>query len=111
MNDQNQLSESSPCAVLGAGDLVTHLYRAFDPDGAVEYRFNVFRFDQCMQATHQLRHCDLRDIVKLCHVVTFAVLDDGWASPQQREQLTQLLVELERVTEAWNNEHGPHATT
>ena len=111
MNGKNQVHDSSPCAVLGAGDLVSHVHRIIEPTGIAEYQFNVFRFDAHMQATHQLRTCDLLDIVKLCQVVAFAILDDGWSSPEQQEQLVQLRSALEAVTESWSNEHGHQATT
>ena len=111
MIHHNQLHDSSPCAVLGAGDLVSHLHRFIDPSGMAEYHFNVLRLDSTMQATHQFRPCDLLDMVKLCQVVTFAILDDGWISPEQQEQLIQLLNALQAMTESWSEVNGPHATT
>ena len=64
-----------------------------------------------MQATHQFRPCDLLDMVKLCQVVAFAILNDGWISPEQQEQLIELRNALQAMTESWSEEHGSHATT
>ena len=61
-------SRTEPIAVLGAGDLVSHLHRGDDADDPANYRFSVFRLSQELQATHELRPSDLRDLVKLCQV-------------------------------------------
>lgn len=98
-------SSPQPIAVLGAGDLVSHLTRADDGQG--DYQFNVFRFGQHAEATHALRVTDLRDLVKLCQVVAFAVADDGWIAVEQRRELLDLMADLDQITSKWSDsEHG-----
>ena len=91
---------TQPIAVLGAGDLVSHLTR---DDGKGGYQFNVFRFGSRAKATHSLRPTDLRDLVKLCQVVAFAVVDDGWIALDRRGELLDLMAELDEITSKWSN--------
>ncbi len=105
MRTPRQASSTRPLAVLGAGDLVSHLTRA--DDGARDYRFSVFRFGQRAEATHALRPTDLRDLVKLCQVVAFAIVDDGWIGDEQRRELLSLIAELDQTTSKWSDSaHG-----
>ncbi len=96
-------SRTKPVAVLGAGDLVSHLHRGEDSDDPANYRFSVFRLSQDLQATHELRACDLRDLVKLCQVLAFAIVDDGWISTETRNSLRGLFDELDTLTRNWSN--------
>ena len=90
-----------PIGVLGAGDLVGHLYRDQVDSDSAEYRFNVFRLCEDMAVTHELRTSDLRDIVKLCQVLTFSIVDDGWSPKAVRESLARLNEQLDEVTRSW----------
>jgi hypothetical protein len=96
-------SRTEPVAVLGAGDLVSPLHRDVNADDAANYRFSVFRLSQDLQATHELRPCDLHDLVKLCQVLTFAIVDDGWISTETRNSLRGLFDELDTLTQRWSN--------
>ena len=100
MRTPRQASSTRPLAVLGAGDLVSHLTRADDDAG--DYQFNVFRFGQRAETTHALRPTDLRDLVKLCQVVAFAIVDDGWIEDEQRGELLDLITELDQITSKWS---------
>lgn len=97
----NTKATEQPIAVLGAGDLVSHLYRDQVDFDSAEYRFNMFRLGAEMAVTHELRPCDLRDIVKLCQVLTFAIVDDGWSPPAVREALLELNKRLDELTQSW----------
>lgn len=66
------------------------------------YRFNIFRFDEDMRAIHEFRVNDLRDLIKLCHVLAFAISDDGWLSNEARHSLLALLDELDELTQSWS---------
>ena len=71
----NKTAESGqPIAVLGAGDLVSHLHRGDDESDPANYRFSAFRFSRELEATHTFRPCDLRDMVKLCQVLAFTIV-------------------------------------
>ena len=96
---------TQPIAVLGAGKLVSHLTRVDDGEG--HYQFNVFRFGEHADVTHALRPSDLRNLVKLCQVVAFAIVDDGWIANDQRLELLNLVAELDQITSEWRgSEHG-----
>ena len=86
-----------PCAVLGAGELIAHLHRADDG-----YRIIVFRFRESGAPTHELRPLDLRDLVKLCQVLTFAVVDDGWLPMASQGDLKGLWCDLDELTCRWD---------
>ena len=90
-------------AVLGAGDLVSHLRRGNDVEDSANYRFSVFRLSQELQATHELRPCDLPDLVKLCQILAFAIIDDGWIPTETSNSLRELLDELDTLTRRWSN--------
>jgi len=91
-----------PVAVLGAGDLVAHLHRGDDADDMANYRFSVFRVSGDLQATHELRPCDLPDLIKLCQVVAFAITDDGWIPMETRKALRDLFDDLDELTQRWS---------
>lgn len=89
---------SQPIAVLGALELVSHLYRRDGESGRSEYRFSVSRMARSLQATTSLRACDLADLVKLCQVLAFAIEDDGWLSSAMRTELRELFDDLDGIT-------------
>ena len=101
MQTPRQASSFRPIAVLGAGDLVSHLTRT--DDGAGDYQFNVIRIGQLAEASHALRPRDLRDLVKLCQVLAFAIVDDGWIGDKQRCELLDLIAELDQTTSKWSS--------
>ena len=97
------VSPREPVAVLGAGDLVSHLHRGEDADDPANYRFSVFRLSQELQPTHELRPCDLHQLVKLCQVLAFTIADDGWIPSQTRDSLRGLFDQLDALTRRWSN--------
>ncbi len=92
-----------PVAVLGAGNLVSHLHRENGADDASNYRFSVFRLTPELQATHELRPCDLPDLVKLCQVLAFAIADDGWIPSDSTDALRELFDDLDELTQRWSH--------
>lgn len=101
-------STQKPYAVLGAGELVSHLHRRQDELEVWRYEFNLFRFDGNARATHALRPTDLRDIVKACQILAFTIADDGWICDDLRMELFELVNELDKVTQRWSRKHhGP----
>ncbi len=95
-------STEQPIAVLGAGDLISHVQRGDDSDDPSNYRFNIFRFGEDMQAMHDLRPCDLRDLIKLVQVLAFAITDDGWLPIEAQHALLALVEDLDELTQSWS---------
>jgi hypothetical protein len=93
---------SRPYAVIGAGDLVSHLQRSSNDAGTLNYRFNLFRMKQNAEVTHALRPEDLRHVVKVCQVMAFTIADDGWIPLAVRRELFALADELDVVTQRWS---------
>ena len=96
----------SPIAVLGAGDLVSHLRRVDSTIGEREYRFNVFRESSGGEVTHSLRLADLMNLLDLSYVVAFAALDDGWLPEDERTGLQELIEKLDSIRDTESNQDG-----
>ena len=110
-NRKNQMA-LRPCAVLGSGELISHLHRMTDDTGMTQYRFNVFRIQQDASATQAFRPEDLWSLVKLSQALAFAIVDDGWLAPHDRERLAELSTELDELTQRWSeSHHGEFPTT
>lgn len=99
---RKETSTEQPIAVLGAGDLISHVQRGSDPNDPANYQFNIFRFGRELQATHELRPSDLRDLVKLCQVLAFAITDDGWLPNDSQSVLMELFEDLDKLTQSWS---------
>ena len=95
-------SSEQPIAVLGAGDLISHVQRGDDSNDPSNYRLNIFRLDEDMQALHDLRPCDLLDLVKLVQVLAFAITDDGWLPSEAQHALLALFEDLDELTQSWS---------
>lgn len=108
MSERNDGTAANlPYAVLGSGDLVSHLLRR-NVDVGKEYHFNVFRMEPDEKVTHSLRPRDLRAIVKLCQVLAFTIADDGWLADDLRSELFELADDLDYITYQWSNaDHAP----
>lgn len=103
MSPLESTSRGRPIAVVGAGDLVSHLHRGEDAGNPANYRFHVFRLSDDSQATHELRPSDLWDLIKLCQVLAFAIADDGWIPVETRSALHDLFDDLDALTQRWSN--------
>ena len=98
----NSNSNREPVAVVGAGDLISHLFRTTNDMSEAEYRFGLMRLETDLEATHSLRSSDLRDIVKLCQVLAISILDDGWLDGNQSFVIEELVQSLDEITHHWN---------
>lgn len=83
------------------GDLVSHIRRSDETDEADDYRFSIFRYGENQQVTQDFRASDIRDFVKLCQVLAFAISDDGWLPDGPQEALLALFEDLDELTQAW----------
>lgn len=91
-------TDHEPYAVLGAGELVSHVRRTAVEPGAMSYYFNLFRLQLDGEATQLFRPNDLINIVKACQVLAFTIADDGWVSNKLRRELLALADGLDAVT-------------
>lgn len=91
-----------PVAVVGAGDLVSHLFRGDDWQNSENYHFSLVRLCEGRAATHELRPCELKNMIKLCQVMAFAIADDGWLPTQLRQELFDLSHDLDAITQRWD---------
>ena len=107
MISNNGSCSDKPIAVVGAGDLISHVFRNNDESNEVEYRFGILRLEDDLKVTHSIRPCDLRDIVKLCQVLAITILDDGWLDRNQNQVIEELLQSLDEITRRWSETaHG-----
>jgi hypothetical protein len=90
--------EKVPYAVLGAGDLVSHLTRTADESVGCYYRFSLVRLQKNGELTPLLRPVDLPDLVKVCQVLAFTIADDGWITEELRAELFALARALDEIT-------------
>ena len=99
---REETAPSQPIAVVGAGDLVSHVHRGANACDPANYRFCVFRLGRDLEVTQVLRPCDLQDMVKLCQVLAFSIADDGWVPADDREALAALADDLDELTQRWS---------
>ena len=99
--DSGEMNRNSrePYAVIGAGPLVSHLWRIGNQTSGVDYAFNILWMqDESGRVLQKYRPRHVRDLVKLCRVLTSVLLDDGWLNPSTRETLLELDRELAELT-------------
>ena len=99
----NRTSSDQPIAIVGAGELISHVYRDDDESNPNNYRFNIFRLSDGLVATHELQPSDLIDVVKLCQVLAISMLDDGWIPPDAKSALNLLVQDLDSLTQGWSD--------
>ena len=99
-------TKASTIAVLGAGDLVSHLRRSDGADGDATYFFNIYRESPNGKVTHLLCTDSLHDLLNLSYVVAFAVLDDGWITEEQRDELKHLIEKLDSIRQKEADQDG-----
>ena len=88
------------CAIVGAGDLVSHVRQTQGVNLEPRYRFNLILLKANMDVAGSFRPDDLRGIIKVCQVIAFEIASDGWL-PEQRQELLELATELDALTQSW----------
>lgn len=102
MEKHQQQSPKRLCAIVGAGDLVSHIHRIPKNDSSSCYRFNLIRVKADADVTGSFRPDDLRSIVKACQVIAFEIANDGWISGK-RQELLDLATGLDALTQSWES--------
>ena len=85
--------------MLGAGQLVSAVWKTADQRGGRSCHFNVYRMNPHNGTVSQLlRPMDVHDLVKLCQVLAMTLADDGVIPPEQRRVLADLAKRLSHIT-------------
>jgi hypothetical protein len=94
-----QQNKSKPYTIVGAGRLVSALWKRTDAGNSWQYRFNVYRMNPLSGRVSRLfRPSDVFDLVKLCQVLAATLVDDGCISTDDRQQLRELAANLDAIT-------------
>ena len=84
------LSDQShkPYTALGAGQLVSTVWKRGDQHVGWHYRFNILRMNRVNgRVSRLLRPADVIDLAKLCQLLAATFVDDGCISTAERQQL------------------------
>ena len=85
--------------MLGAGQLVSAVWKTADQRGGRSCHFNVYRMNPHNGTVSQLlRPMDVHDLVKLCHVLAVTLSDDACIRTDQRRALADLAECLSEIT-------------
>ncbi|MHB8867168.1 MAG: hypothetical protein ACYC6N_32810, partial [Pirellulaceae bacterium] len=94
-----QTTTIKPCAMMGAGKLVSAVWKTRDQRSEWNVRFNVYRINDLTGHVSQLlRPGDLKDLIKLCQVLAVTLADDANVPSKHLRTLADLAVRLEAVT-------------
>jgi hypothetical protein len=89
--------------MLGAGPLVSSLWKTGDERSGWTYRFNIYRMNERNgQVSQVFRPTDVQDLVKLCQVLAATLADDGCIPEKQQRDLAELSVKLDCITRTRN---------
>lgn len=95
-----QTVTSKPYAMLGAGQLVSGIWKSGDERSGWTYRFNLYRSNHRTGHVSQLlRPDDVTDLVKLCQVLAATLAEDGCIAVPLRRALARLAAELDSITQ------------
>jgi hypothetical protein len=88
-----------PYELIGAGKLVSAVWKRADDEHGFVYRFNVFRMnDHSGMVTRMFRPSDLPDFLKLCQVLAMELSLDGCLPEDDRLRLAELADDLDAIT-------------
>ena len=88
-----------PSAMLGAGPLVSAIWRFGRKRSGWTCRFNIYRSNaRTGRVSQLLRPGDVPDLIKLCQVLATTLADDGSIPARQRRKLADLAVKLDAIT-------------
>ena len=99
MNTDSNSRNQKPYMMLGAGELVSSVWKSGDERAGWNYRFNIYKMSQRNGRVLQLfQPSDVQDLVKLCQVLAVALSDDGCVSAEQHHLLATLAADLDTIT-------------
>jgi hypothetical protein len=83
--------------MLGAGPLVSTLWKDGSEVTGWRYRFNLFRLADSGAVGQKFTPADLKHLVKLTQVLAAVLADDGCVSAELRDELLQLAQSLDGI--------------
>lgn len=86
-----------PYAMVGAGKLVSTLWKSGDQQAGWRYHFNLFRMTARGQVGQLLSPGDLIDLIKLARVLAATLAEDGCLSSARRRELACLAAMLDHL--------------
>jgi hypothetical protein len=107
MHTTRKTPQVAPYEMVGAGSLVSAVWKHGDLQSGWAYRFNIFRMRVGSGRVSQLlRPSDIHDLVKLCRVLATVLADDGCIPQTQRRALADLADELDAITSSRDVNHA-----
>jgi hypothetical protein len=98
-NDMHQEPASfKPYAMVGAGRLISTIWKTGDEQTGWHYRFNLFRMSSRGRVGQRFSPADVVSLVKLARVLAAELAADGCLAPAQRTELGGLAAMLDLVT-------------
>ena len=92
-------SNHQPYAVVGAGPLVSTIWKRGHEQVGWQLRFSIARLSsKDGGALRVFRPADVVHLAKLCQVLAATFVDDGCISPAERQQLQELAGKLDAIT-------------
>jgi hypothetical protein len=86
--------------MLGAGRLVSTLWKSGDEQAGWRYCFNLFRMSSRGHVGQKFTPADVLSLVKLARVLAAELAADGCLAANQRGELARLAAGLEQVIHA-----------
>lgn len=91
-------NRSEPYAVIGAGDLNSHVWKRGDKRNGFVFQFTFFRIDRVTGEAHMmLDSSDLPNLVKLFQVIASSLLDDSEIEDVERKTLRKIACGLKGI--------------
>jgi hypothetical protein len=85
--------------LLGAGELVSPLWKETDATVGWQYRFSIYRLTHSGgDVSRHFRPQDLLHLVRLCRLLAVTFVQDGWISADDRQLLQDLAAKLDALT-------------
>lgn len=94
---QHKRIRVKPYAMVGAGRLVSTLWKSGDPQAGWRYHFNLFRITGRGQVGQLFSPDDVIDLIKLTRVLASTLAEDGCLSTVRRRELTRLAALLDNI--------------
>ena len=87
----NSGSQRTPHAIVGAGRLVSAIWKSENEEAPSSYRFNVYRMNTATgRVTHRFAPKDIEHLVRLAQVLAIELSNDGSLDAELRDDLERL---------------------